>query len=168
MHCYKGFQIFDDSVSSYMSEIFSPAGQIQVTRRSKNKLDKPFRKSNKGQNVLSYLGPKIWNSLNSDLKSANNVNSFKHKIKDNSSKTFILRKLVPIYFIGILKAVTKQSINNLENAAFLLLPFEITYFFSIHRTFFSFKDISGGTIMEKSRTDLFNAIPAILNWGRFK
>ena len=51
-------------------------------------------------------------------------------------------------FIRILKAVTGQSINNLENAAFLL-PLEIIYFFlSFRRTFFSFKDNSGGTIME--------------------
>ena len=77
----KVFKCFDNSVPSYMSEIFSVAGQIRVTRRSKNKLDKPIRKSSRGQNGLTYLGPKIWNSLNSDLKSATNVNSFKHKIK---------------------------------------------------------------------------------------
>ena len=65
-----------------MSEMFSPVGQGRITRRSKNKLNLPFRKTNMGQNGLSYVGPKIWNSLQSDLKSLNNVNSFKHKIKD--------------------------------------------------------------------------------------
>ena len=65
----------------------------------------------------------------------------------SSLKTSILKKLVPIYFIRILKAVTKQSINNLEYAAFLILPVEIK-FFSFCQTFFSFKDTSGGTIME--------------------
>ena len=29
------------------------------------------------------LGPKIWNSLSSDLKSTISINTFKHKIKDN-------------------------------------------------------------------------------------
>ena len=43
-------------------------------------------KSNKGQNGLSYLGPKIWNNLHSDLKSAESVNSFKHKIKNKFFK----------------------------------------------------------------------------------
>ena len=42
--------------------------------------------SNKWQNGLSYLGPKIWNNLHSDLKSAESVNNFKHKIKENFSK----------------------------------------------------------------------------------
>ena len=30
-----------------------------------------------------HLEPKIWNSLYSDLKSTNTINSIKHKIKDN-------------------------------------------------------------------------------------
>ena len=76
------FKFFNNSAPSYMSEMFSPVGQGRITRRSKNKLNLPFRKTNMGQNGLSYIGPKIWNSLQSDLKSSNNVNSFKHKIKD--------------------------------------------------------------------------------------
>ena len=66
--------------------MFLPVGQSRITRRSKDKLNQPFRKSNKGQNGLSYLGPKIWNNLHSDLKSAESVYNFKHKIKDNFFK----------------------------------------------------------------------------------
>ena len=80
------FKFFNNSAPSYMSEMFLPVGQSRVTRRSKNKLNQPFRKSNKGQNGLSYLGPKIWNNLHSDLKSAESVNSFKHKIKNKFFK----------------------------------------------------------------------------------
>ena len=43
----------------------------------------PLRKSNAGQKSLSYLGPKIWNSLPSELKSSNNIDTFNHKIKEN-------------------------------------------------------------------------------------
>ena len=46
------------------------------------KLNLPFRKSSAVQKCLSYIGPKIWNSLSSCLKSTNNINSFKYKIKD--------------------------------------------------------------------------------------
>ena len=63
--------------------------QSRVTQRSKNKLIQPFQKSNTGQNGLSYLGPKIWNSLSSELKSATNINSFKHKIKDQFFKRIV-------------------------------------------------------------------------------
>ena len=38
---------------------------------------------NAGQKYLSYLGPKLWNSLPSELKPTNNINTFKHKIKEN-------------------------------------------------------------------------------------
>ena len=31
---------------------------------------------------LCYLGPKIWNSLPSELKSSNNIDTFKYKIKE--------------------------------------------------------------------------------------
>ena len=64
-----------------MLEIFLPIGQSWFTPRSKNILNqpKPLRKSSKRQNGLSYLGPKIWNNLHSDLKSAESVYSFKHK-----------------------------------------------------------------------------------------
>ena len=78
--------------------MFSPAGQIRDTRRSKKKFDIPFRKSKTGQNFLSYLGPKIWNILNSDLKSAENVHSFKHKIKDKFFKDLHTQEVSPYIF----------------------------------------------------------------------
>ena len=78
----KVFKFFDNSAPSYMSEMFLPVCQSRITRRSKNKFNQLFRKSNKGQNCLSYLGPKLWNNPPSELKSAKNIDSFKHKIKD--------------------------------------------------------------------------------------
>ena len=78
----KVIKFFDNSAPSYMSEMFLPVGQSRITRRSKNKLNQPFRKSNIGQNCLTYLGPKTWNNQPSELKSAKNIDSFKHKVKD--------------------------------------------------------------------------------------
>ena len=49
-------------------------------------LEFPFRESNTGQKYLSYLGPKTWNSLPSELKSIDNISTFKHKIKENFSQ----------------------------------------------------------------------------------
>ena len=54
-----------------MSEMFLPFGQSRITRRSKNELNQPFRKSNIGQNCLSYHGPL-----------QRTAGSFKHLIKD--------------------------------------------------------------------------------------
>ena len=76
-------KFFKGMAPVYADEMFQSADQSRVTRKSKFKLNLPFRKSSAGQKCLSYMGPKIWNSLSSDLKSTNSINSFKHKIKDN-------------------------------------------------------------------------------------
>ena len=81
--CVNIMNFFKGMAPAYADEMFQSADQSRVTRRSKFKLNLPFRKSSAGQKCLSYMGPKIWNSLSSDLKSTNSINSFKHKIKDN-------------------------------------------------------------------------------------
>ena len=92
-----------------MSEIFPPVVQGWITRRSKNKLNLPFGKTNMGQNGLSYIGPKIWNSLQSGLKSSNNVNSFKHKIKDKFFNDLQNRENSPYAYYQISKSFTEIS-----------------------------------------------------------
>ena len=108
MYNCKGFQIFDGSAPSYMSEMFLPVGQSRITRRSKNKLNQPFRKTNIGQNCLSYLGPKIWNNLPSELKSATNINSFKYKIKDKFFNDLQSQDDSPTYIIDNLKSAYEK------------------------------------------------------------
>ena len=79
--CVTVMNFFNGTAPAYADEAFNPADQSRVTRRSKFRLYVPFRKNNTDQKCLSYQGPKIWKSLPSDLKSTNNVNTFKHKIK---------------------------------------------------------------------------------------
>ena len=81
--CVSIMNFFKGTAPAYSAQIFRPVNQGRTTRRSKFKLEFPFRKSNTGQKCLSYLGPKIWNSLPSELKSTNNINTFKHRIKEN-------------------------------------------------------------------------------------
>ena len=53
------------------------------TRKGKSRLIQPKRNLNIGQKALSYIGPRLWNDLSSVIKSAENVNVFKHDIKDH-------------------------------------------------------------------------------------
>ena len=76
-------KFFQETAPAYSGEIFHPVNQGRATRRSKFKLEFPFWKSSAGQTRPSYLGPKVWNSLPSELKSSNNINTFKNKIKEN-------------------------------------------------------------------------------------
>ena len=43
----------------------------------------PYRRTNKGQKGLSYLGPSIWNKIDTECKSIANLNTFKHSLKTN-------------------------------------------------------------------------------------
>ena len=41
----------------------------------------PLRKSNTGQNALSFVGPSIRNKTPEVLKKPSNINTFKHNLK---------------------------------------------------------------------------------------
>ena len=41
----------------------------------------PLRKSNLGQNSISFMWPSIWNKLSNDLKIINTATSFTHNYK---------------------------------------------------------------------------------------
>ena len=44
-------------------------------------LDIPLCRTNKGQKSMSFLGPKIWNKVSSNIKTAETKSSFKHCLK---------------------------------------------------------------------------------------
>ena len=130
---------------AYSAEIFRPVNQGRTTRRSKFKLEFPFRKSNTGQKCLSYLGPKIWNSLPSELKSSNNINTFKHKIKKKFSKIYRKGKMTYMSSIKTLHYRSRSCLvlyttSCIENTYKSVFPFNLR--------FFRYTDTSKGTIME--------------------
>ena len=86
-------KFFNGTAPPYSAETFHPANLGRITRRSKFKSEFQFRKSTSGQKCLSYLWPKIWNSLPCDIKSANNPNTFKHEIKEIFSKKYKKKKM---------------------------------------------------------------------------
>ena len=68
---------------NYLHEIFQTATENNIqTSGSFLKLKCPFRKTNAGQIVLSYIGPTIWNKTPDLLKRTNNLNTFKHNLKE--------------------------------------------------------------------------------------
>ena len=66
-----------------MNEIYETTNQNNtVTRNSSLKLFQPLRTKALSQKCLSYLGSFIWDFLLNDVKLSNNVNTFKHKVKN--------------------------------------------------------------------------------------
>ena len=82
--CSAVFKFFQKSCPEYMSEIFhiSSPGNIN-TRSSFLKLILPLRKTNMGQNTISFLGPQQWNRLPNNIKESRTINTFKHKLKNH-------------------------------------------------------------------------------------
>ena len=80
--CINILKFFNNMPPDYTSEIFYPSHSRYNTCLSTYKIDLPFCKSIYGQKTLSYLGPKIWNSLPAQIKLCKNVNTFKHDIKN--------------------------------------------------------------------------------------
>ena len=67
-----------------MSDVFKSAGQLNTTNRaSLLKLSQPLRRTNHGQNNISYIVPIIWNNLPNSLKITGNLNSYKHRVKEH-------------------------------------------------------------------------------------
>ena len=67
---------------AYMSDMYSLIEKPRETRNFRYKLKLPLKSTNMGQNSASYVGPKIWNNLTNECKLEENLNKFKHKIKD--------------------------------------------------------------------------------------
>ena len=148
-----------------MSEMFLPVGKSRITRRSKNKLNQPFRKSNKGQYGLSYLRPKIWNNLHSDLKSSESINNFTHKIKANFFKELQSEKTSLMNITKFSKFENKTSFDHYSLHRYRI--YILTLFFLLFKNIFLSITPLGGDHYGNKVTLTFNAIPAILNWGCF-
>ena len=58
-------------------------------RNSYYKLQQPFRKTNTGQNVLSFIVLALWNKVPEEIKRTTNLNAFKHNLKKHYLKKLV-------------------------------------------------------------------------------
>ena len=50
-------------------------------RNSYQKLQQTFCKTSTGQNVLSFIGPALWDKVLEEIKRRTDLNAFKHNLK---------------------------------------------------------------------------------------
>ena len=60
---------------------YTSKGRIS-SRNNYTRLKVPFRKTNMGQKVLSYIGPSVWNKLLDFRKRSISLNTSKHDKKN--------------------------------------------------------------------------------------
>ena len=158
-------KVFEGTAPAYADEIFEPVDQSHLTRRSKFKLNLSFRKRSAGQKCLSYIGPKIWNSLSSFL-SFNSFNFFKSILLSTKSRAIfskIYRERKGTYMCSP-EATHPLSHSCVGLTIIMLYPKAHS---NILYIYISFAITSKGTIMEIRSTQSFNAIPATLIRGVF-
>ena len=76
-----------------LNDIFVPSLNNYNTR-SQMTFDTPLCKTNKGHKSASFLDPKIWNMLSSNIKGASTTASFTQSEKRNSWKIAIERNFI--------------------------------------------------------------------------
>ena len=70
--------------------MFKSVGKHTInTRTSFFKLIQPLRKTSHEQKNFFYVAPTVWNNLLDSLKTTENVNTYKHKVKKH-----FLRKMI--------------------------------------------------------------------------
>ena len=70
-------------VPEYLSSLFEKRStrNVRELRNTETDLSIPLRKTNNGQRAISFRGPKLWNSLELDVKQAPSLATFKRRIK---------------------------------------------------------------------------------------
>ena len=70
-------------VPEYLSSLFEKKStrNVRELRNTETDLSITLRKTNNGQRVISFHGPKLWNSLELDVKQAPSLATFKRRIK---------------------------------------------------------------------------------------
>ena len=78
------FKFCNNASPPYMNDVFKPAGQHNTTTRaSLLKLNQPLQRTNHGQNNIFYVAPIICNNLPNSLKTTDNLNTYKHRVKEH-------------------------------------------------------------------------------------
>ena len=82
-------QILDNQCPHYLNEVFMKAPESSSSlRNSHQKLQQPFRKTNTGQNTLSFISPALWNKVPEKIKRTTNLTAFKHNLKKHYFEEF--------------------------------------------------------------------------------
>ena len=77
------FKYFDNQCPYYLNEVFMKAPEPSSSlRNSYQKLQQPFRKTNTGQNALSFIVSVLWNKVpEKKIKRRTILNTFRHNLR---------------------------------------------------------------------------------------
>lgn len=84
--CTLTYKVFNNNVPDYIHEIFVVnIGKYSI--RNPSMLKRPFYKTSNGQKAISYIGPKLWDSMPNHFKGKRSIATFKQDYKPRYLKT---------------------------------------------------------------------------------
>ena len=100
LHSNNGGINNDNQYPHYLNEDFLKAPESSSSlRNSYQKLQQPFRKTNTGQNALSFIGPALWNKVPEEMKRTTKLNAFKHNLKKHYLKEIIVINIISMIML---------------------------------------------------------------------
>ena len=95
------YKVLHDGAPIYIQELlrlYTPSRNLRSSNR--NLLVKPYFNLNSyGKRAFSVAAPELWNNLPEDIKSANSIHDFKHKLKSFFSCELMNRDVLSIKYI---------------------------------------------------------------------
>ena len=85
------FKYWKGIAPSYLNDMFMPS--LTNNNTTQMALDIPPCRTNKGQKGMSFLGPKVWNKVNSNIKTAVTTSCFTHRLK----KKFLVSNFIVFF-----------------------------------------------------------------------
>ena len=116
------FKYWKGIAPSYLNAMFMPSLNNYNTRWQMTS-EIPLCRTIKGQKGMSFLGPKIWNKISSNIKTAPTTSFFTHRLKKEILSKFHKWAILLIFFI-----IINITINFFFN--FLKVDFFLIYFFA--------------------------------------
>ena len=78
---------FDNQCPHYLDQVYTKTPESSSSlRNSCQKPQRPFRKTNTGQNTLPFIGPALRNKVTKEINRTTNLNAFKHTLKKHYIK----------------------------------------------------------------------------------
>ena len=127
MHKYITYNFVNSTCSYNLNEMFEFGPHCRIgTRNNFSKFKNRFRKTNRGQKAISYIGPSIWNNLPDSIKRANSLNIFKHNVKKHYL-TWIIHNVFTWICVSVFTYVCMSVGVCIYTYEYILVYFSLTY-----------------------------------------
>ena len=148
------FKFCNNESPPHMNDVFKEAGWSDTTTKaSLLKLNQTLWRTNHSQNNISYIAPIIWNNLPDSLKTTDNLNTYKHKVKEHFFPEWETRQTIHIAIFNLFILMHKHF-------SFLLL---LLFLSLLHYCYYNYYNYDYFLVVAVAVTVLAGVLPSLLS-----